>query len=97
MERSIAPALIESIAREYGFHVRAASSVEPSDEAVAWRADAEMALFIHQSPQWRTREELTWVHELLGRVARDLPDAVAPLTTRRGATFVEHDGSLFTT
>lgn len=96
VERKIPAELIASIAHEYGFHVRDAAPVAPSDEAVAWRADGDRPLFIHQSPPWRTREELSWVHGLVARVARTFPQAVAPLTTTTGGTFFEHAGALIT-
>lgn len=96
VERKIPDALVTRIAEAYGYHVAAASAVAPSDEAVAWRAEAERSLFIHQSPPWRTRDELAWVHRLVARVAATLPEAVAPLPTRTGGAFVEHDGALVT-
>lgn len=94
VERKIPDTLVTRIAEAYGYHIGAASAVAPSDGAVVWRADAERPLFIHQGPPWRTSEELAWVHQLVTRVAATLPEAVAPLSTRAGGTFVEHDGAL---
>lgn len=89
-------ALVGRIAQKYGLHIRSDSSIAPSDEAVGWRAEAERPLFIHQSPPWRTAEELTWIHTLVSQVARTFPLAIAPLATTSGATFLEHGGSFIT-
>ena len=88
--------LVARIEREYGFRIQAISKVAPSDEAAVWRAGAERPLLIHQSPPWRTGEELAWVHALVAQVAGTFPLAIAPLATTSGATFLEHGGSLIT-
>jgi hypothetical protein len=73
---------VDLIATHYGLHVSTSSPVDGGDEAVAWRAAAEQPLLIHQSPSWRTADELGWVHELLAGVTPILPEAVGPLRTR---------------
>ena len=89
-------ALEELIAARYGRAVRPIASIAGGDEAVAWRVDGEEQLLVHQSPRWRTAEELAWVHELIAIVARDLPETVAPVRTRDGSTFVTYDTALIT-
>lgn len=96
VEQTIPGALVALIETAYGYHIRSASAVAPNDEAVAWRGVAERALFIHQSPSWRTRDELTWVHRLVTKVAPLLPEAIAPLQTKTATTFVEY-GDAFVT
>lgn len=96
VDQTIPATLVARIAHEYGLRLRNVSPVAPSDEAVAWRVEAERPLFIHQSPTWRTSAELTWIHQLITLVARTAPEPVAPLPTTSGATFVEHDGALVT-
>jgi Ser/Thr protein kinase RdoA (MazF antagonist) len=87
--------LVDLIARDYGLHVGASAALDGGDEAIAWRAEAEPAVLIHQSPTWRTADELSWVHELLVRLTPVFP-AVAPLPTRSGRTFVWHGSALIT-
>lgn len=96
MDGSMSVTLVARIEREYGFRIQAISKVAPSDEAAVWRAEAERPLLIHQSPPWRTGEELAWVHALVAQVAGTFPLAIAPLATTSGATFLEHGGSLIT-
>lgn len=89
-------ALAGLIAANYGLHVARSEGLEGGDEAIAWRAEAERPLLVHQSPTWRTAAEFAWVHALIACIAPALPEAVAPLRTHDGHTFIQHDDALVT-
>lgn len=55
------------------------------EESAAFRAGLNV---VRIGPQWRTSEELEWCHQIALAAARTIPEAVAPLPTRTGATVI---------
>ena len=88
-------ALMAHIESAYAVRLGTASCITRGIESDAWRVETErgpVALLLY--PAWRTFEELSWVHLLIVGVDRTVPEAVAPLAARDGATLFRHEDRL---
>lgn len=49
-------------------------------------------IIVRISPQWRSLEELQWVHRIMRHCAKTIPETVAPLIDERGETVFLYQG-----
>lgn len=59
------------------------------EESAAYRIGPNV---VRIGPTWRTSEELEWCHQIAVAAARSIPEAIAPLPMRTGATVVRVAG-----
>ncbi|MFI0481423.1 phosphotransferase enzyme family protein [Actinomadura sp. 9N215] len=59
------------------------------EESAAYRLGDHV---VRIGPKWRADEEIEWCHAVAGHAARFLPQAVAPLSRRDGASVVRVEG-----
>jgi Ser/Thr protein kinase RdoA (MazF antagonist) len=72
----------------YGLRADRWDVIDNGDEAAVWRADGPDGTWaVHLSPVWRGSAELAWVHQVVAFVAGDVPEAIAPVSSRSGDTF----------
>lgn len=58
------------------------SQIVNGDECLVWRVEnGTNPLIVRVSPNWRTIEELQWVHDFTLHCRQTIPEAVAPVTT----------------
>ena len=99
------PGLRADIERRYGLRLQPGRRLGGGDEAEIWRSaigDSGSAgpagpslrqdLVVRISPAWRTFQEIAWTHALTRFVAAAVPEAVAPVAARDGASAFVHRG-----
>jgi len=63
------------------------SQIINGDECLVWRVDnGTNPLIVRVSPNWRTVDELQWVHDFTLHCGRTIPEVVAPVSARDNST-----------
>lgn len=88
------PGVLAALERHYALRPGATQQLAGGEEASVWRLDSAPCVVVHVSPLWRGATELAWVHTVIVHAAQHVPEAVAPLPTRDGRTFIAMAGRL---
>ena len=97
VQRGIDAPLRALLLDAFGLDIADPVPVHGGEEAATWKVTADGAAWIVRiSPTWRTVAELEWVYDVVGHVARVVPEVPMPRRTRHSTWTVTIDGHTVT-